>query len=117
MKLNAQARETLQAAGISQAEWARLNGCPDGKWYGDACGCFDDRCIGFHHDNTDDCRCLPALLEEHRAKATAPRKHVLSFDCWCKPTFDGERYHHQGDTSAGFLTEAEAWLTPKGGAR
>lgn len=36
----------------------------DGRWGGDACGCPDDRCIGYHHDETDDCGCLPALLDE-----------------------------------------------------
>ncbi len=63
-KLNATAREALRAAGISQAAWARENGYADGRWHGDACGCFDDRCIGFHHDGPDDCQCLPALLAD-----------------------------------------------------
>lgn len=62
MKLNEQARETLQAAGISAAAWARANGYQDGRWGGDACGCTDDRCIGYHHDAQDDCQCLPALM-------------------------------------------------------
>ncbi|TNC20901.1 helix-turn-helix domain-containing protein [Amycolatopsis alkalitolerans] len=65
MRLNSEAREQLRAAGISQAQWARLNYFPDGKWYGDACGCPDDRCIGFHHDTNDECGCLPALLSNH----------------------------------------------------
>lgn len=62
-KLNADARQTLKYAGISLAAWARFNGQPDGKWYGDACGCNDDRCIGYHHDEDEECGCLPALLE------------------------------------------------------
>jgi hypothetical protein len=36
---------------------------PDGKWHGDRCGCPDDRCIGFHHDNEDDCGCLEPCLD------------------------------------------------------
>lgn len=64
MRLNNEAREQLRAAGISQAEWARRNFCADGIWGGDACGCPDDRCIGFHHDEHDECGCLPALLAE-----------------------------------------------------
>lgn len=62
MKLNETAKATLREAGISPAAWARMH-FTDGKWYGDACGCTDDRCIGHHHDAGDDCRCLPAMLE------------------------------------------------------
>ena len=73
--LNATAKATLRAYGVSQAGWARRNfpcnavpgdlsteiGRP--VWLGDACGCPDDRCIGYHHNGPDDCGCLPALLE------------------------------------------------------
>jgi 5-methylcytosine-specific restriction endonuclease McrA len=52
---------------------------------------------------------LPELDEE-----SAHRKHVLSFDCWCSPVKNGDRYHHQGDASAGWLTEAEAWISTGG---
>ncbi len=62
-RLNAQARQAIREAGLTQAEWARLNGSPDGTWSGDQCGCPDDRCAnGFHHIGVDDCGCLPALL-------------------------------------------------------
>jgi hypothetical protein len=63
-RLNATARATLRDAGISQAEWARRNWSADGKWHGDNCGCPDDRCIGYHHDEPDDCGCLPSLLAD-----------------------------------------------------
>lgn len=63
-RLNADARTILRDAGMSQAEWCRHNGYPVGKWGGDACGCPDDRCIGYHHDEQDDCGCLAALLAE-----------------------------------------------------
>lgn len=59
--LNETAKATLRAHGISQAEWARAN-FYSGKWGGDACGCPDDRCIGYHHDGPDDCGCLTTLL-------------------------------------------------------
>ncbi|MFF5988110.1 hypothetical protein [Prauserella flavalba] len=62
-KLNARAREELHWAGISQAAWARQH-FQDGHWHGDACGCPDDRCVGHHHDENDDCQCLPALLTD-----------------------------------------------------
>ena len=63
-RLNEDAKIVLRDAGVSQAAWARANFMADGKWCGDACGCPDDRCIGYHHDGPDDCECLPALMEE-----------------------------------------------------
>lgn len=64
MRLNSEAGERLRTAGISQAQWTRQH-FQDGTWHGDACGCPDDRCIGHHHDKTDECGCLRALLAEH----------------------------------------------------
>lgn len=72
MKLNIEARATLRAAGVSQAAWVRRFYGPDVKaWPGDACGCPDDRCIGFHHDDQDGCGCLSALLEVAKQGAAA----------------------------------------------
>jgi len=80
--LNAAAKAALRDAGISQAAWARewfpCNGKPGdlsteiGRpvWLGDACGCPDDRCIGYHHDAGDDCGCLRVLLDKY----DGPRK-------------------------------------------
>jgi hypothetical protein len=62
VQLNTEAREQLRNAGISVAQWARENYFADSRWHGDACGCPDDRCIGFHHDEDGECGCLPALL-------------------------------------------------------
>ena len=79
--LNATAKATLKDYGVSQAGWARRNYYSDGKWHGDACGCPDDRCIGYHHDGPDDCGCLRVLLAEltrerqyMRAAASAPQR-------------------------------------------
>lgn len=66
-RLNAAAKAALRDAGISQAAWARANYSPDDRWYGDACGCPDDRCIGYHHGKDEECRCLPVLLAEFQA--------------------------------------------------
>ncbi|WP_275293211.1 hypothetical protein [Amycolatopsis sp. La24] len=63
MRLNADALDVLAAHGLTEAQWARENHYADGRWGGDACGCPDDRCIGFHHDEHDECGCLPALLD------------------------------------------------------
>ena len=66
MSLNAEARDTLRTAGVSQAAWTRHHFGDDAKtWRGDACGCPDDRCIGYHHDEQDDCGCLTALLGDY----------------------------------------------------
>jgi hypothetical protein len=65
MKLGGAVRAALKEARISQAAWARANWMSDGKWRGDACGCPDDRCIGHHHAEGEECRCFPALRDEY----------------------------------------------------
>jgi hypothetical protein len=68
--LNATAKATLRAAGVSQADWARTSAgqlppvCGT-EWTGDACGCPDDRCIGYHHDPHEECGCLRVLLDQY----------------------------------------------------
>lgn len=62
-RLNDAARETLHAAGLTSKRWAQLHGSDDG-WHGDRCGCPDDRCIGYHHDETEKCPCLAVLVGE-----------------------------------------------------
>jgi len=66
VRLNDDAKAMLRDAGVSQAEWARASFPGAGRWFGDACGCIDDRCIGYHHDEADSCGCLPSLLEDYR---------------------------------------------------
>jgi hypothetical protein len=66
-RLDDAARAALRDAGISQAAWARRHGWSSGRWGGDACGCPDDRCIGYHHDRQDDCGCLRVLLDDRRS--------------------------------------------------
>lgn len=65
MKLNATAKTVLREAGVSQTAWARANWFPGGRWSGDACGCPDDRCRGYHHARSEDCGCLRALLADY----------------------------------------------------
>ena len=77
-RLNATAKAALKNYGVSQAEWARRNYYSGGRWGGDACGCPDDRCTGYHHDGPDDCGCLPALLA--RAERGPRRPHPARAD-------------------------------------
>lgn len=65
-RLNNTARDTIRWSGLTIAAYIRdWTGEPDGRtWYGDACGCTDDRCIGHHHESYDDCGCLPVLIRE-----------------------------------------------------
>lgn len=62
--LSAQARETLKDAGIGPARWIKIHG-NKGTCAGDKCGCSDDRCISYHHDELDECECLPAMIETY----------------------------------------------------
>lgn len=61
-RLSAEARAMLRAHGITPAQWARRHGHLGG-WAGDACGCPDDRCAGYHHDVDEPCGCLRALID------------------------------------------------------
>lgn len=80
--LNADAKWQLKNAGITQVAWAREHFFDDKVWHGDECGCPDDRCIGFHHDDTDDCGCITSLIAAfHRARPAA-----LSTSGEVKPT-------------------------------
>lgn len=79
------AKEQIKSAGLTLRDYARSMGWrvevapwtwgenADGRWYGDACGCSDNRCIGHHHDEHDDCGCLPVLIE--RALVDRAERH------------------------------------------
>lgn len=69
--LNAAARQQLRWAGITQADWGYAHGGGAGPWPGDVCGCNDDRCVGYHHDDTDSCHCLETLIDELAGKRRA----------------------------------------------
>jgi hypothetical protein len=48
---------------ITRAQWVAHYGW-QGQWWGDRCGCFDDRCIGYHHDAGQDCHCIDAMIRD-----------------------------------------------------
>lgn len=64
MKLNRYALTTLAENGVRPVDYI-THYCPDGQWEGDACGCVDDRCIGYHHDNERDCGCIEVLIDQY----------------------------------------------------
>lgn len=82
-RLSYAARETIKAAGrdvagelgvsLTIAGYVREYGDIDGRWAGDSCGCPDDRCIDYHHDEHEECGCLPACLEELLSAQRAAR--------------------------------------------
>lgn len=67
--LNETARTAIADAGITVTAYMRAQGYMDGEWGGDACGCPDDRCTGFHHGSEGECGCLRVLLDEMTARA------------------------------------------------
>jgi len=69
-RMNSQARIRLGYEGLTTRQWAQINGYEGAAdWRGDACGCTDDRCIGYHHGASEACQCLPALLVRHATAA------------------------------------------------
>lgn len=60
-RLNADARHAIERAAITPTQYA-ARFWDDATWGGDACGCPDDRCAGYHHEANESCGCLSALL-------------------------------------------------------
>lgn len=72
MTLTRDARDTIKSSGITIAAYVRdqmpYSGQDGRTWRGDDCGCTDDRCIGYHHDEHEECGCLLALIEETKQR-------------------------------------------------
>lgn len=49
--------------GVAIAGYIRHYSGGSNVWSGDRCGCPDDRCIGHHHDELDECGCLEASID------------------------------------------------------
>lgn len=71
--LSATALASIRGAGFTRPEWVRMWGYSSGVWGGDRCGCFDDRCIGHHHEGADGCGCLETMISDAVAWRTATR--------------------------------------------
>ncbi len=118
-KLNSEARRVLADTGITVRDWITYGGwltdvtdqagnrmwIPETEWRGDECGCTDDRCIGYHHDEHKECGCLPALIQE-RTKARE------AYDIWQDYRAAVEANDGRGDQDAydAAWSRAEAWV-------
>lgn len=71
-RLTRTARDTIKASGLTIAAYIRdqmpYSGQDGRTWRGDACGCTDDRCIGHHHDEHEECACLPFLIGDTKQR-------------------------------------------------
>ena len=54
----------IRWAGLTRAQYVAFGSDDGGVWYGDRCGCFDDRCIGYHHGDTEPCHCLQVCIDQ-----------------------------------------------------
>ena len=61
--ISKQALTEIRWAGLTRASYVAF-ASPDGVWYGDRCGCFDDRCAGFHHNEGEFCNCLQSCIDQ-----------------------------------------------------
>ena len=68
--LSRDARDTIRASGITVKAYIRHWAGTD-TWGGDRCGCPDDRCIGCHHEASEECDCLPVCIEEAQSAVSA----------------------------------------------
>lgn len=77
----------------------------DGQWHGDKCGCTDDRCIGHHHDEREDCGCLPALIQEYLDSKQAEDEGAL---VWA--AYTAAQKHQDAASAEEARQSAAAWV-------
>jgi hypothetical protein len=104
MPLTLDAKDMLRDAGITQAAWARRF-FADGTWHGDDCGCSDDRCIGYHHDENDECGCLPAQISTYERELAADKD---ARPIWVD--YQAALATNDADAIAEALSAAENWV-------
>lgn len=92
--ISKQALTEIRWAGLTRAQFVGF-ASSDGIWYGDRCGCFDDRCAGYHHNEDERCYCLqPCIdqalegLERVRRIAASPELSALEAAIAAVPDMD-----------------------------
>ncbi|WGD37584.1 hypothetical protein [Lysinibacter sp. HNR] len=65
MNLSLAAQAELANHGLTPKDWAKIHG-HGSQWFGDVCGCPDNRCSGYHHEDWEKCLCITSLIQEHR---------------------------------------------------
>lgn len=82
--INKQALAEIRWAGLTRAAYVGFSS-DDGIWYGDRCGCFDDRCIGHHHNDGERCHCLQPCIDQvlegiERARRVASSPELVALE-------------------------------------
>lgn len=77
----------------------------DGQWHGDSCGCEDDRCIGYHHDEREDCGCRPATI---RTYLRSKQAEEAGAEVWA--AYVAARAADDTEALDRARTDAEAWV-------
>lgn len=108
--INRDALQDIRWAGLTRAQYV-AEYSTDGTWYGDRCGCPDDRCIGYHHLADQECGCLdPAIryvLEaRHRAETIAVSPELAALSAEVTATYQAltnefVRFPHAADREEG----------------
>lgn len=121
--LSKQARDTIRfwyvgddpRIRVTIAGYVRREGDLGGKWRGDSCGCPDDRCVDYHHDEWEDCQCLPAVLERWVREQQA---ELAAAPIWVAYRSAVEADHGEGDPEAyeAAWAAAESWVREYHGA-
>ncbi len=105
------ARETIKASGLTIRAFI-LENQGDENWHGDDCGCTDDRCIGFHHEEHEECGCLPVLIEE--TKKQMSRRALLENADVALEAMSLEELAHLRAAIEGQISDSVQWMRKYG---
>lgn len=81
----------------------------DRPWGGDSCGCVDDRCIGHHHEEHEECHCLEAWLDQWVREQEAALAAELIWSAY-KAAVEADDGKGDPDAYEAAWAAAEAWV-------